>query len=202
MEAHVTEKSKKKEEVNSKDVYAKFALGGIATSAFGIDIDTFKDDENVFIKMVNEVMRGKGSESGSNWEMFKFVLVFSMPFLNNILKVESFSHKGTNFLKNSLSKTIQMRKENKNGRKRNDIIDLVIDLADNKSAKEAVEAPEDEFEKDASLDLTGVKTEVDMESTLVSSAFLLFIAALGMFPLIISLLNSCGVKNFLHSYSI
>ena len=182
METHVTEKSKKKEAINSKDIYGKFALGGIATSAFGIDLDTFREDKNVFVGMVNEVMRGNGSESGGNWEMFKFILVTFMPFMGNIINVEQFSHKGTHFLKNSLSKTIQMRKEDNSGRKRNDIIDLVIDLAENKSVKS--EAPEDEFEKDASIDMTGVKTGVDMETTLVSSAFLLFIAALGKLPLI------------------
>ena len=185
MENHVTEKSQKKEAINSKDVYANFALGGIATSAFGIDIDTFQDEKNVFVKMVNEVMRGSGSESGSSWQVFKLVLVGVFPVLSYLIKVETFSYKGTSFLRDSLKKTIQMRKENRNGGKRNDIIDLVIDIEGNKSEKEAIDAPEDEFEKDASIDLTGVKNEVDMETTLVSSALLLFIAALGRLSLII-----------------
>ena len=185
MESHIKEKSKKKEAINSKDVYANFALGGIATSAFGIDLDTYQEDQNVFVKMVNEVMRGSGSEAGTSWEVFKLVLVLNFPILSNFIKVETFSYKGTSFLSNSLRKTIQMRKENKSNRKRNDIIDLVIEIEENKSTKDEVEAPEDDFEKDASIDITGVKAEIDMETTLVSSAFLLFIAALGILSLIL-----------------
>ena len=56
------------------------------------------------------------------------------------------------------------------------------------------EAPEDNFEKDASIDLTGVNTEIDMETMRVSSALLLFIAALGILSLILEKLRA-GVED-------
>ena len=177
MENYIADHCSNNEEFYSKDTFFKFALDSIATSAFGIEIDTFKDPNNVFCKMVKEVQRAEGSEAGSAWEMFKLMMTLTFPFTKPILPVDQFSKKGFSFLKKALLQTIAMRKSGSNKR-RNDIIDLVIELGDHKQ-EAAAEDCEDQFERDASIDMADVKKdETDLEEMLVSNAFLLFVAAL------------------------
>ena len=43
METFLLQCSEKNEEIDAKETFAKFSLDAIATSAFGIELDTFKD---------------------------------------------------------------------------------------------------------------------------------------------------------------
>ena len=168
--------SKKNEEIDAKETFAKFALDAIATSAFGIDLDTFKEPDNVFAKMVKELQRAKGSESGTPFQLLILVLSLNFPILGKIFTIEQFSVKGTSFLKNALLKTVEMRKNG--GKRRNDIIDHVLDLE--KNNPEAMKnVSEDQFDKDAEIDVSNLKkSSMNFDEILVSNAFLLFVAAL------------------------
>ena len=130
----MSECSDKNEEIMAKEVFSRFSLDAIATSAFGIEIDTFAEPNSVFKKMINEIQRTPDSEAGSKWEMFKFLATLFLPITKYVLYVEQFSSKAMGFLQNALLKTIEMRR---NGScKRNDIIDLVIEQIDSKQAHE------------------------------------------------------------------
>ena len=129
MEKYLVDCSKKNEEIDAKETFAKFSLDAIATSAFGIELDTFKDPDNVFAKMVKELQRAKGSESGAPHKIFMLILAMNFPILGKIFNIEQFSSKGTFFLKNALLKTVDMRTNG--GKRRNDIIDHVLDLEKN-----------------------------------------------------------------------
>ena len=104
MEKYLVDCSKKNEEIDAKETFAKFSLDAIATSAFGIELDTFKDPDNVFAKMVKELQRAKGSESGAPHKIFILILAMQFPILGKIFNIEQFSSKGTFFLKNALLK--------------------------------------------------------------------------------------------------
>ena len=129
MERYLLDCSEKNEEIDAKETFAKFSLDAIATSAFGIDLDTFKDPDNVFAKMVKELQRAKGSESGTPFKLLILILSLNFPIFGKIFTIEQFSVKGTSFLKNALLKTVEMRKNG--GKRRNDIIDHVLDLEKN-----------------------------------------------------------------------
>ena len=176
----MSESSDKNEEIIAKELFSRFSLDAIATSAFGIEIDTFAEPNNVFKKMINEIQRTSDSEAGSKWEMFKFLATLFMPITKYILYVEQFSSKAMGFLQNALLKTIEMRR---NGSvRRNDIIDLVIEQINLKESHEkigVVEQIEDEYDKAASLDMSSVKKlDIDVDQMLVSNAFLIFTASL------------------------
>ena len=180
MEKYVSESSDKNEEIIAKEMFSRFSLDAIATSAFGIEIDTFAEPDNVFKKMIDEIQRTPDSEAGSKWNMFKFLATMFMPITKYVLYVEQFSSKAMGFLQNALLKTIEMRR---NGSvKRNDIIDLVIeqiDLKESLDKSKEVEQDEDEYEKAASLDMSNVKKlDINEDQMLVSNAFLIFTASL------------------------
>ena len=171
--------SKQNLEIDSKETFGKFALDGIATSGFGIESNSFKDPDNMFRKMVQDLMRAPGSESGTNYEISKLILKGIFPLIEYIVSVPNISPKGALFLKDVLRKTIKHREDTQT--RRNDIIDLIIDQIENKKDEDIVNEFESEFEKDAALDMSNMKQnndKFDKERTLVSNGFLLFIAAL------------------------
>ena len=87
MKLYLDNESKKNAEVDSKETFLRFALDGIATSGFGLELNTFDDPDSLFVKQVKEIMRAPGSESGSGWEMFKLILGAIVPLLKKIIRV-------------------------------------------------------------------------------------------------------------------
>jgi len=170
--------SEQKKEINSKTTFAKFALDGIASAGFGIENDSFTNPDNTFTVQVNRMMRQPGTKEGSGWELFKLVTAGFIPVLKYFISIENIPHKPSLFLKSVLLKTIKQREGSKV--KRNDIIDLVLEQLENKQEKvSADEGFEDEFERDADYDMSKIKDAgFDKEKTIVSNAFLLFVAAL------------------------
>jgi len=179
LEEFVMECSKENVEIDAKDIFGKFALDGIATSAFGIESNSFEDPNNMFRKMVGEIMRYPDSEAGTNYEIVKLILKGIVPMIEYVVSVPNFSQKGMRFLEGVLKKTIKLRETAKT--RRNDIIDLVIDQLENQKAEENIAEFESEFEKDAALDVSDMKEndfKFEKEKHLVANAFLLFVAAL------------------------
>jgi len=179
LEEFVANCSKENKEIDAKDTFGKFALDGIATSGFGIELNSFKDPDNMFRKMVKELLRSPDSEAGSTYEITKLILKGLVPAIEYIVSCPNISPKGALFLKDALLKTIKHR-ENFDSR-RNDIIDLIMDQLENRKTVENVPEFETEYDKDAVLDMSNMKEKdanFDKEKTLVANAFLLFTAAL------------------------
>ena len=74
-------------------MFFNFALDGIATAGFGIELDSFSDPNSVFVKMVKEIQRAKGSESGSNLEMTKLIMGMNFPILKYFMDFTNFPRK-------------------------------------------------------------------------------------------------------------
>ena len=178
MEAFLGEQLNNDAEIDCKETFFRFALDSIATSGFGIELNTFQEPDHVFAKQVKEIQRAKGSESGSPFNLFKYILAHNIPIIKKIIDVPNFPRKGCLFLKNALMKTVDMRRDGSAGR-RNDIIDLVIDELEKKNNTKQDSIGEDDYEKAANIDMSSVrKVDLDKEQVLVSNAFLLFGAAL------------------------
>jgi len=178
LETYVGKMSKSNEEIDAKDLFSKFALDGIATAGFGIETNSFKEPNNIFRLQVMELMRDPKAKSGSNFEVAKIVLASVFPLIKFILKVENIPQIPAIFLKNILVKTKEQR-ESSNTR-RNDIIDCILDQMNKNVEKEEV-TYEDQFDEDAAFDTTLLgddAKQIDKERTLISSAFILFGAAL------------------------
>ena len=179
LEEYIEKCSKQNLEIDAKDTFGKFALDGIATSGFGIESNSFKDPDSMFRRMVLDLMRHPGSDSGTAYEITKLVLKGLIPAIEYIVSAPNIPIKGALFLKDVMKKTIKHRETVKT--KRNDIIDLIVEQLDNKNGEETIKEFESKFEEDAALDMSSLKkknVEFDKESTLVSNAFLLFVAAL------------------------
>ena len=94
LEKFIEKNSGSEVKIDSKDTFFKFALDGIATAGYGIELDSFQDPNSVFLKMVKEIQRASGSESGSNWEITKLILALNFPVLKYFIDVPNFSKKG------------------------------------------------------------------------------------------------------------
>ena len=85
--------SQEGKEIDSKETFFKFAIDGIATAGFGIELDSFADPNSVFVKMVKEIQRAKDSESGSPLEMTKLIMAINFPILKSFMDLPNFSRK-------------------------------------------------------------------------------------------------------------
>lgn len=106
----------------SKKLIAQYASDIIATTAFGIEMNTLKDPDNEFFKVGTEIA------NFDFWAGLKFMGCLNFPALMRVLKVKLMSEKNTNFLRHVVNDNIEQRK--KNNIVRNDFIDLMIKARD------------------------------------------------------------------------
>lgn len=109
--------------MNVKGLSVKFTGNVISSTAFGLDVNPYKDPDNEF------------SKSGSmifDFNYFRGLEMFSIFFLPDIvhtLRLKVFGTKPTNFMRKTFWEVISMRMQS--GQKRNDLIDILIDLKQN-----------------------------------------------------------------------
>ena len=160
-------------------------MDGILTAGFGIETNSFADPDNIFRKMALTLVGAPGY--ASKWAIPKTFVIFLMPKLANMLGWTFLDGKAQQFYADVIRKTYKKRVET--GERRNDIIDLIIDAKKNFDASKqkaegemlVEEELEDQFEKDAALDTSDVKSEdidkqVDMDTLLVANAMVFFFA--------------------------
>lgn len=92
-------------EYNLKDLFARFANDAIATSAFGIQINSLVDRDNEFYR--------KGLEIGyiGGFRMFKMLGYQMFPTVMNKLRLPMFSHKEMKFFRDLVRGNIKYRNE-------------------------------------------------------------------------------------------
>ena len=154
-------------------------LDSIATSGFGIETNSFKDQNNMFRVMALTLVGAPGYVS--KFLMIKVVLRVISPKLASLFKIETINPKALQFFSEIVRKTYKQRMES--GYRRNDIIDLIVDeLKASKSAREAKKEKvyESEFERDAEIDTSDIKgiqeSRFDEETLMISNAILFFFA--------------------------
>ncbi|RLU26967.1 hypothetical protein DMN91_000766 [Ooceraea biroi] len=105
-----------------KDMFRRYATDVVATSAFGISVDSFNHPKNEFFLHADKTM---------NFD-FKKILYFFMrrtwPLLTNLLRIRVFNAEIEDFFKNIINDTVKARDEQ--GIVRPDMIQLMMETRD------------------------------------------------------------------------
>lgn len=103
-----------------KEVCAKFTTDMIGTTAYGLKVNSLNNPDAEFRKCGRQIFTYNIRRS------IEFTTIFFMPELVETLGFQVFSKESTIFLRNAFWDTINERI--KSGIKRNDLIDLLIEL--------------------------------------------------------------------------
>ncbi|XP_032680814.1 cytochrome P450 9e2-like [Odontomachus brunneus] len=116
---HMANNSKVGMTINVKEEMCKYANDVVATCAFGVSLNSFKDPNNEFYRLGREAMN-----FDSNLGL-KFMLNISFPKIVKMFNVRMFSEKVENFFKNLVSNVVKVRDEE--GISRPDMIQLMME---------------------------------------------------------------------------
>ncbi|XP_012526853.1 cytochrome P450 9e2-like [Monomorium pharaonis] len=123
-----TESGKTGKTYNMKDILSRYANDTVATCAFGISIDSFKNPNNEFFVLARKSM------TIDAWVSFKFFMNRSFPSLANLFKLRIFGPKIENFFKDVVANTVKARDEQ--GIARPDMIQLMMETRNKNSGPE------------------------------------------------------------------
>ena len=101
-----------------KEFFSKFTVDAIATCAFGIKVNSFKNPENEFKKMTNAVIGTKGVVK------LRLMGIFLLPKLMKLLNIGLLNKKVNKFFQNAVCETMAVR--DKEGIVRPDMINLLM----------------------------------------------------------------------------
>nr|AAL68260.1 RE06354p [Drosophila melanogaster] len=92
-------------ELDMKDYCTRFTNDVIASTAFGLQVNSFKDRENTFYQMEKKLT------TFTFLQNMKFILLFALKSLNKILKVEIFDRKSTQYFVRLVLDAMKYRQE-------------------------------------------------------------------------------------------
>ncbi|XP_074042642.1 cytochrome P450 9e2-like isoform X2 [Leptinotarsa decemlineata] len=145
---HFLKKNQKCIEMEMKDTFTRFTNDVIATSAFGVEVDSLKEPDNEFYLMGKEA-----TDLGGFGIMFKFIAYSLVPELMKFLRITLLKQAVIKFFCDLVDNTMQVRE--KNNIIRPDMIHLLME------AKKGVHHKEEN--SDVNTGFTTVK-EADLES--------------------------------------
>ena len=105
-----------------KDLFSKYSTNVIATSAFGIEVDSFENPNNEFYLLGKEVLNFDISIA------IRLIVMRLMPLLAKRLELELFNRKVSTFFKTMVLKNINNRIEN--GIYRPDMINILKEIVE------------------------------------------------------------------------
>ena len=163
-------KANAKKEFELKDVFGKFSLDTLASCAFGIDAESFTNDNSVFVKNAANTFKTSALEQ---------VLLFSkllpgVASLMKILNISVFKPKEIKFFKTIILNTLRQRKESKE--RKNDLIDMMLDAMKSDVTHEDVEE-DDQSQYDKDMKFAHEKKQKELsEDVIVATAIILLVA--------------------------
>ncbi|KYM92452.1 Cytochrome P450 9e2 [Atta colombica] len=104
---------------NMKDLLSRYTNDTVATCAFGIEVDSFKNPNNEFFLL------GKKAFNFDGWLAFKFLMHRNFPQLAKLIKLRMFGPEVENFFKDIVATTVKTRDEQ--GIVRPDMIQLMME---------------------------------------------------------------------------
>ncbi|CAG9762960.1 unnamed protein product [Ceutorhynchus assimilis] len=117
---HFVKKNQQMFEIEMKDTFTRYTNDVIATTAFGLKVDSLENPENDFYMM------GKRVTNFSNFKtQLKFILFFLTPRLFKYLDLSIFPRQVTIFFQTIIHDTIKVRQENNIIRQ--DMINLLLE---------------------------------------------------------------------------
>ncbi|XP_044766592.1 uncharacterized protein LOC123322677 [Coccinella septempunctata] len=163
------EKDEEITEVEFKDAVSRFTSDVIASTAFGIQVDSLKDRNNTFFKMGRE-----GINFGSLRIKIAFCLYQLSPKIASILGIPIIATKVQDFIINLVRDTLKMREER--NIKRPDVLGLLLDARRGLMSTKETEEENDGFAVvKEHLEMKGINcdlTDVDI----AAQAFVFFLA--------------------------
>ncbi|XP_018304776.1 cytochrome P450 9e2-like [Mycetomoellerius zeteki] len=102
-----------------KNLFSRYTNDTVATCAFGIEVDSFKNPNNEFFLLGKEALNFDG------WLAFKFLMHRNFPQLAKLIKLRMFGPKVENFFKDIVATTVKIRDEQ--GIVRPDMIQLMME---------------------------------------------------------------------------
>jgi cytochrome P450 family 9 len=116
-----------------KQLFTRFTSDVIATSAFGIEVNSFEDMDNDFFKLGQKIINFNSPKVGA--KIFGFILV---PWLMRLLKVRIFDEEATAYFRTIIGNNFATREAN--NIVRNDLIQLLMQMKKGKTLQ--TEEPE------------------------------------------------------------
>ena len=158
-------------------MFGKFSLDTLATCAFGIDPDSFKDKDTKFVKCAARLFQNTFKD---NMLMLSRFLP-GVQKLHKMMNVNIFKPKETEFFTDILRRTLQERR--RTGQRENDLIDLMIDCIKEENAEsdekhdqnENVDDHHDQYEKDMQFK-HHAKNKQHTEDVIVATSLVLLVA--------------------------
>merc|ERR1712106_201077 len=163
-------KAKEGEEFELKDVFGKFSLDALASSAFGVNAESFTNKNSKFVEYAAETFKQ------SKLELVVFAIKFipGVTELLNFFKFNTFKPKETRFFRDIILQAIRTRRQTKE--RKNDMVDLMLDCIKDDSPVDEDDEPSDQYEKDMKLS-NSKKSKHNMdELTIVATALVLLVA--------------------------
>jgi len=158
------------EEFELKDVFGKFSLDALASSAFGVDGQSFKNKDSVFVKNAAAIFKQSALENC----IFALKFIPGVPELCEFFKIDANKPKETRFFRDIILQTIRARKETKE--RKNDLIDLMLDCIKEDIKEDVIEEPTDQYEQDMKLTANNKSKHNLDELTVVATALVLLVA--------------------------
>lgn len=125
LQEHIEGDVLKKGEFEVKDLIARLTTDIIATCAFGLEVNSVKDRENEFFQIGQSIFKPRMSN------FFVFFMHRCFPAFSRLLRLGFFEAIVVEVFTKSIKDTVQYRKEN--NFVRNDFIDLMLKVKDNRS---------------------------------------------------------------------
>ncbi|XP_076301541.1 uncharacterized protein LOC143219416 [Lasioglossum baleicum] len=120
--AFISQDSKKGRAWDMQDLFRRYANDVVATTSFGIAVDSMKDPDNEFYKL------GRESINFSTWVSLKMMMGRNFPTISRLLGITIFGSKPRKFFTKVVAETTRMREEK--GIHRPDMIQLMMDSRD------------------------------------------------------------------------
>jgi len=166
----LAQKAKAGEEFELKESFGKFSLDTLASCAFGVDGQSFTNDESVFVKHAAELFK----QGGMVIFAFLMKLIPGTSELLELLNINIMKPKETKYFRDMIVNSMNARKKSKE--RRNDIIDLMLDcLKEDEPVDKEGEDTDNQFEQDRKFSHSkkGAKCS---EDEVVATALVLLIA--------------------------
>nr|UZE89951.1 cytochrome P450 CYP9GN2 [Chrysoperla zastrowi sillemi] len=162
------EKNTKLLKIDIMDTTTRFTNDVIATSAFGIEVNSIKDPKNDFFMAGREIIR---------FPMWRFFMMFFLPAVSKILDIRLAPRYVYDFLFNIINETIRVREEKNIVRP--DMVHLLIEAR--KEQKKVIQQKQAQNE-DVSVLTKNLLTNEDI----VAQGFIFFFAGYGNVAVILS----------------
>ena len=162
-------KAKAGNEFEAKSVFGKFSIDALASSAFGVNAESFKNEDSVFVKHAARIFKTKALDMLA----LAVRMIPGVPSIFTTLNISTTAPEATRFFVDIIKRTIKMRRQS--NERKNDLIDLMLDAIKEDNITEEEEEPEDQYEKDMKMKKTGRRKQLD-EDNIVATAMVLLVA--------------------------